>query len=230
MFVQYHDIIKPVYLYAVLKMLYTNTTYGMPFSIIKNMSFFSIVEWYMNRRYINPLIALDPNQTVDTSSLDLLLKRILSNDHSIYKLAPHLNFRLLMNACVTQQLSFPVYIYTEEHDQAVEEDAKTLFPGMSVNYLHGPLDQVLIKCDQNFTYIFSDINLLVEAATHLKGSCSHILLAGDYRYNYLDYFNTTKHNLVETASNNPYVRIGITSALDKNALSIALLKSIKGGA
>ena len=55
MFLQYHDVIKPVYLYVIIKMLISKESYGLPLFILENMSDLSIMEWYTRRRYINPL-------------------------------------------------------------------------------------------------------------------------------------------------------------------------------
>ena len=49
MFLEYYDIVKPVYLYATLKLLITDDNYGIPVSILKNFSVLSLIEWYKNR-------------------------------------------------------------------------------------------------------------------------------------------------------------------------------------
>ena len=55
MFIQYHDIIKPVYLYTIVKMIITKESFGLPIDIIKDFSIISIIEWYINRRFKNPI-------------------------------------------------------------------------------------------------------------------------------------------------------------------------------
>ena len=51
LFLQYHDVIKPTYLYAVIQMMITKQTYGLPVYTIEKMSQLATVEWYLNRRY-----------------------------------------------------------------------------------------------------------------------------------------------------------------------------------
>lgn len=228
-FIEYYDIVRPVYLYAALKMLYTNTTYGLPLEMIKHLSSSSLVEWYCNRRYQNPLYSLDPLHKATHSQLDSLLSSVLQRDSSIYKLAPPLNIYLMMQACVSHKISFPVYVYTSNYDEHAHADSKSIFPGMPTHYLHGPLDKTLSQCDQNFTYIFSNIHTLVQAAYLLKGTCSHVLLAREYRYNYKDFFKTYHYDLFDIQSTHQFLRIGTTFALDRKRLANAINITLQGG-
>lgn len=229
MFLQYHDIIKPTYLFALLQMLCTNTTYGLPFEIISNMSIVSLIEMYFNRSTINPLPLLDPLKKATQPQLDEILDKVMESDQSIYKLAPHLNTKRMINVCIAQKISFPIYVYTEKFNPLITLDCKSLFPGMQVQYLHGDLQTAINRCDQNFTYILSDIELLKSLAKILKGTCSHILLARDYRYNYSDFYKTLKYNLKDIANNTPYLRIGTTLAANKPELAIRVMETLEGG-
>lgn len=214
MFLQYHDIVKPAYLYAIIKMIMTNESFGLPIDIIKDFSFLSIIEWYVNRRFINPLQCLDYNHCIDKKELDDLLQNILLNDNSIYKYSPALNIQKMMNVYRQQHMSFPIYVYSENEEPYIKEDCKHVFSGIKVQYLHGDLKQAIQKCDQNFTYIFSNIELVKEASNILIGTCSHILLASEYRYNYINHNKTFKYDLEELALKHPFVRIGLTNSMD----------------
>lgn len=229
MFIEYYDVVKPIYLYAVMKMMYTSTTFGLPFEIIEPMSIPSLVEWYHNRKRFNPLYSLDINHQASDTTLDTILSKVLSSDPSIYKLAPLLNIKLMMNACLLQKLSFPIYIYSSTYNEFIHQDSKTIFPGMPVRYLYGDIAEALSQCDQNFTYIFSNIETLVNVASLLKGTCSHLLLTRDYRYNYTDSFKTFKTNLLELQKTHQFLRIGTTLASDKPKLILNIIKSIEGG-
>ena len=46
MFLQYHDIVKPVYLYAIIKMIAVKESFGLPIDIIKDMSLFKMNSGY----------------------------------------------------------------------------------------------------------------------------------------------------------------------------------------
>ena len=59
MFLQYYDVVKPIYLYAILSIMLSNTDPGLPVDILYSMSPVSLVEWYIKRRYINPIKSLD---------------------------------------------------------------------------------------------------------------------------------------------------------------------------
>lgn len=214
MFIQYHDIIRPVYLYAVVQMIITENSFGLPIDIINGMSIFSIIEWYIKRRYINPLRSLDYKHIIDPSKLDELLKNILSQDESIYTYAPTLNTVKLFNMYKKQHMQFPVYIYTPDFESNVQNDVDKIFSGIKHVYLHGDLKESIKVCDQNFTYIFSDIGLMKNAIKILDGTCSHILLSGDYRYNYIDNYNTFKYDLFELEKSQPYIRMGTITAMD----------------
>ena len=214
MFIEYHDIIKPVYLYAIFQMILTKQSYGLPLDIIQHMSIISITEWYLHRRFKNPLKQLDINNKIDLYSLDMLMSHILSEDPSIYRIAPILNFGKLISVYRQQHMTFPVYIYSENEESYIAKDCDDIFRGIPHQYFFGDLKESILKCDQNFTYIFSDIESVNKAAEILTGTCSHILLARDYRYNYIDNRKTFKYNLKELAGSHPFIRIGTTIAMD----------------
>ena len=221
MFIQYHDIVKPTYLYAIVKMIITNESFGLPINIIKNMSIFSLIEWYIKRKYRNPFKCLDYNHHLDDDTLDAMLLGYLLHDDSLYRLSPSLNITRMMNVYREQQLTFPIYIYSEMEERHIVSDCKNVFHGIKFVYLHGDLEETIKRCDNNFTYIFSDIELVKKAADVLKGTCSHILLSGDYRYNYKDNCKTFKYNLNDMAKEHPFVRIGMTNAVDMNRLALS---------
>lgn len=218
MFIQYHDIVKPVYLYAIIKMMMTDQSFGLPINILKGFSCISIIEWYVYRRFKNPLKCLDFNHIIDQKELDDLMYNILINDDSIYDYSPALNIKKMMIAYRQQHMSFPIYIYSETEEPYIEKDCKEIFQGINVKYLHGDLKSAIEKCDQNFTYIFSDIELVKNAADILIGTCSHILLAGEYYYNYIDDGKTLKYDLKDLMSTHPFIRTGLTSAIDMHQL------------
>lgn len=221
MFIQYHDIVKPIYLGAIIKMIMAGESFGLPLNIINKMSILSMIEWYIKRRYKNPLQCLDYANKIDPKELDSLLQTILE-DKSIYRISPSLNIRQLFSVYHHQHMSFPVYVYSEKEEPYIKEDCKSVFSGIPCTYLHGDLESCIKKCDQNFTYIFSDIELVKNAAEILTGTCSHILMASEYRYNYSDNCHTTKYDLNEIAYKHPFIRMGLTKAITLNRLVIDL--------
>lgn len=217
MFIQYHDIVKPIGLYAIIKMILTEESMGLPINIIKDMSVLSLVEWYMNRRYQNPLQCLDYNHKLDQTTVDRMFKQVLS-DHSIYKYSSALNIERMLSVYNKQHMSFPIYVYSETEDPFIKDDCKMIFNGIDVRYVYGDLKEAIKKCDQNFTYIFSKIELVKSVAEILIGTCSHILIADDYRYNYIDNRKQFKYDLRQLQISHPYLRISTTNAVDRNKL------------
>lgn len=226
LFVQYHDIIKPTYLYAVLKMLASKQSYGLPIEVIKQLSAQSLIEWYIKRHYVNPLRCIDYQQKASKEEADRFLQKILSKDSSIYKLAPTLNIGGMIDVYRRQQLNFPIFVYTMTEEEYIIEDLKNSFPGVSMQYVFGDLSKAISKCDHNFTYIFSDIELLKEAAEILLGTYSHLLISRDYRYNYTDHYHTMRYDLYEMGMTHPFLRIGLTQALQPNQLLSEVVKMI----
>jgi len=221
MFLQYHDIVKPAYLYTVIKMILTEKTYGLPVDIIKDFSITSIIEWYKNRRYINPLKQLDWAHQIDPKELDKLLFDLMKDDESIYTLSPMLNVDRMFYVYRQQHMNFPVYVYSEHEEPFIKKDCQNIFQGINCQYLHGDLRKAIEKCDNNFTYIFSDIELAKEASEILTGTYSHVLVASDYRYNYIDNLKTFKYDLPDLMTRHPFIRLGTTTAMDMNFLKDA---------
>ena len=228
MFIQYHDVVKSVYLSTILKMIITNSNYGLPVHIVGKMNLPSIIEWYIKRRYINPLKCLDYMNKLDTKELDDVLQTILLQDNTIYKLSPTLSICKFTTVYRKQNMKFPIFIYSEQEEPYIEKDCKELFSGISVRYLYGDLKTAIMNCDQNFTYILSDITLMQELINILAGTFSHILIAREYRYNYKDNCRTFKHDLESAIENHSFIRIGVTEVLNKTELFMACKSLLQG--
>lgn len=223
MFIEYHDVVRPVYLMTVLKLLTGKTTYGLPVEMLKSLSILSLVEWYLRRRYRNPLRCLDYLGKYDPEDLDKLLASILAEDNSLYQLAPQLNLQRLLANYHRHGMKFPIYLYTETEEAGVAEDCQRAFHGLSVRYLHGDLKAAIGECDQNFTYMVSNHETLVKLTELLAGTCSHLLLAGDYRYNYISTSEKKlKINPKGLMRSTPYLRIETNTVCDPTALAVSL--------
>lgn len=226
MFIEYHDVVKPVYLYAILKMKLTRDSYGLPINILDYLSPLALVEWYTRRRYINPLKCLDYNKKLKDDELDKLMIEILK-DESIYKIAPMLNIEKMLGVYYSQHMNFPIYIYSKYEEPYIKKDCENCFSGVEVKYVFGDLKNAMKKCGQNFTYIFSDIESMNIGAEILNGTCSHLLLTREWRYNYIDNNKTLKYNLKDMYQEHPFIRTGTTLAMDPLDLSSKILNLIK---
>ena len=218
LFIQYHDIIKPVWLYAIIKMLMSDITFDLPIEIIKNLSPLSLLEWYIKRRYANPLKCLDIEHIGNDMWYNDMMHELLMNDSSLYRLSPSMNVCKMISLYRDQHFTFPIYVYSSEEEPFIKEDCKANFPSVPINYVYGDLAKCIGQCDQNFTYIFSDIETVKSVADMLLGSCSHVILARDYRYNYKDNCHTFKYDLAQLASSHPYIRMSISQMIDFPAI------------
>jgi hypothetical protein len=225
-FLQYHDIIRPTYLSVIIKMLFDNKSYGLPIDMVRNMSIVSLLEWYVTRRYTNPLRSLDYKHIIPPEELDELLLKILNSDNTIYTLSPLLNIKLMLNIYKKHSMNFPIYVYTNREEPFVPKDSFT--DGITFTYLYGDLQEAINKCDQNYTYIFSDINLLKEASEMLSNTYSHLLLAREYRYNYISK-GVFKHDLIAITKKYDHLRVGLTYSMSLENVLRSLLYTLKGG-
>lgn len=212
MFLEYHDIVKPVWLYAVVNLI-MNDYRGLPVNIIANMPMLGILEWYLNRRYRNPLKQLDWKHQIPDDELDRLLRTVLE-DATIYSLAPLLQLKTFLRVYRRQSMVFPFFVYSDEFEPGIEKDVKQIFGSIPHRYVFGDLEKAIRSTDENFTYIFSDCNKIRIASKTLSGTCAHVLLADDYRYNYLRFRGPMKVDLREEMSAHPFIRIGTTHVFD----------------
>ena len=229
MFIQYHDIIKPVYFYSIIKMIMNNDAYGLPIQILKNYSMMSLLEWYIKRRYQNPLRQLDYNHSIDPSKLDELLQITLNEDPSLYTISPELPTMRMFDVYRSQHMDFPVFIYTKEEEPNITDDLDSLFQSIKYKYVYGDLKESLKQTNENFTYIFSDIELAKQASEILIGTCSNILIPRDYRYNFKDNCKTFKYDLHQLSYEHPFVRLETILAMDLRLMGGAFDNIIQGG-
>lgn len=224
MFIQYHDIVKPVYLWAIIKMILNKDKYKIPINILAQMKSLSLVEWYVKRRYQNPLISVDYLQKYQQNELDKMLLDILNEDESLYTLAPSMIICKMLSVYRSQHMMFPIFIYSREYEKNIEIDIGNMFSGLPVKYVYGNLETALKNCDHNFTYMISDIQLFKELTDLLVDTYSHVILAHDYRYNYIDNNKTFKYNLYDISKNNLCFRIESFNAMDLNKTAIEVEK------
>ena len=195
--VQYHDVLKPVYLTAIIKMLINKELqFGLPFDIIKSFSFLSLIEWYKGRSFINPLKLLDPKHKASDEQLQQILNIILK-DHSIYKLSPFLDTIRLIIASEQNKLDVPLYIYSEEFEEGIDKDL--YYMQMNCKYIYKPIKTLIEETPPNATYIFSNIDLLKDSLELIEPKKSaNFILVSDYKYNFSN--NQYKYNFSDIIS------------------------------
>lgn len=228
MFIQYEDVVKPIYLTLINKFLINNYyPISLPYSLLKNFSQASLAEWYINRKHINPLKELDLYKQYSEDELDKILSDEMDNDNTIYDLSPIMKIHKILLSYAELRMDCPIYIYSKNYHKGIEDDIQTCFRGVVPLYVHGDLEKCLQKLDFNFTYIFSDINLAAKAAELLVGATSHILVLDEYRYNYNDNFKTMKYNLQELMKKYPVCRIERFLGVDRYEMSLSLSENMR---
>ena len=225
LFLQYFDVVKPIYLYAVMSLV-LGDNHGLPTDIIRNMTLSQLFEWYKQRRCINPFFSLDYMNKVIPDDLDRLLNDLLK-DESLYRVTPLLNITTFINIYRKQYMTFPFYVYTEEENPYVRKDIDVIFGSIPHHYVFGDLKEATNKCRNNFTYIFSDVELLNNTAEVLDGTYSHILLAEDYRYNSIA--GVPKYDLKDIMAKHPFIRTGTTQVMSINIIGQSFKNICAGG-
>jgi hypothetical protein len=220
MFLQYDDIVQAIGLMVVFKLISGDNDYGLPIRPLRSMSPLSLIEWYLHRRYPNPIKTLDYLDRFTDDEADSIYRRILQEDDSLYRLAPPLNVQRLLSVYKRQSLNFPVYVYTKEDTPILRETCRDIFPGIPVKLVSGDLREATAECRHNCTFIVSDIEFLAKLTEVLDGTYSHIILAADYRYNYKPHYrNRFKYSLSEMMDSHNYLRIETTSVFDPTSVA-----------
>lgn len=189
--IEYNDVIKPVYLTAIIKMIMDEKLqFGLPFHTIKSFSLASLVEWYKNRHYINPIKVLDYKRLATNEQLQKMLQIVLK-DQSIYRLTPMLDSIRLIAVSEQNQLNVPIYVYSEQNNPHIQEDLKQNY--INANYIFGPIKQIVEVIPSNATFIFSNIDLVKEAIEQIDPKKSaNFIVVSDYGYNFSN--NHYKHD------------------------------------
>ena len=224
--IQYHDVLKPVYLTAIFKMLLNkDLQFGLPFDILKSFSIPSIVEWYKTRNYFNPLKLLDPKRLATNDQLNQMLNIVLK-DKSIYTLTPLLNSIRLLIVSEQNHLNVPMYIYSEQYEENILYDINQL--PLHLNYIYGSIKDLVDKIPANSTYIFSNIELLKEAIFSIDAKKSvNFILVSDYNYNFSN--NQYKYNFSDLLSKEfkPFIVINNISIFNNLQVTQEYLQLLK---
>lgn len=213
--IQYEDTIKPIQLFALIKMIRNDISFGLPIKTLAEFTQRSLIEWYINRPHPNILKSLDYQNKLDEELADQLVYEILSKDASLYHLSPELNIVSMLDVYVSQHMQIPVKIYHKIPDDHIIQDMRHRFKKMNIEFVSGSLKELVDQTHiNNFTYIFSNIEYVKEICDYLLGSYSHVLLASDYGYNKKG--TKFRYDLLELQRTHPFLRIGILSCINMN--------------
>jgi hypothetical protein len=85
---------------------------------------------------------------------------------------------------MNQKFTSKIYIYSEEYDKRIHADIQMNYKDMNkVNYVTGPLHEVIKQIEGVTTYIFADIFDVTTLLAFDKCAYTNVLVA-NYGYNY----------------------------------------------
>lgn len=191
-FIEYIDIIRAPYffmLYGLSKSDQTNPMSVLDLSPILGKSDTEISEFYYTRRNQNPLYDL-AKDGADYAKLDDLLDISIESDPEILRYSPELNCVNAISSLLRNDdiLVKKIYVYYPYPNAVVESDVMdTIFHfTKNVEFVSGPLEDVLKSVPDDSTYIFSDISKIDTLARVGKLNLASVVLPFEYGYNYED--------------------------------------------
>ena len=208
LFVEYNDVIKsPLFLLMYLYIQDEELNRCFDLSSVIGITPKEMCEFYLHRKYINPLYNFPLNSKIDpiegadfadkvvSESLDIS-KSFLSDDTA-------LNFAATL-AFVLRDPNFikDCRVYTRDYHKLIEEDLFEMY-GKRVKYVYGDFKEVIKSVPPDTTYVFSDITKMQELHEEDKLRLNTVLLADNYSYNY-NPDGTYKVDIVKLSEYCPY--------------------------
>lgn len=160
------------------------------FSPVRYLSNDGLHEWYKNRRNFNPFIdLLRPNRKLSDSVLSIC-DTMIDMDNRFIKVSDSLNFYSALYSLLhsASDLVEEIIFYTPNHSKNVAIYLKEIMDKRKVTYYYGDLLSCLPKSSKSVTYVFSDIEHVLELQEANKLHMSSVLIPAEYRYNKKSYF------------------------------------------
>ena len=154
--------------------------------VIKYLSPQSLFDFYLERKYRNPLVdLLKDKETIEIETLDNLLNNLVNSEEIFFNSDVDTLVVPIINNLLAMSLVKEVVIYYPEENEFVKNDIEKKF-GNSVKLVTGDIRDVLKTIPNDTTYFFSDvINVLILEELG-KLDFSSVLLPVNYRYNFTD--------------------------------------------
>ncbi len=186
-FVEYNDCIQIPW-FTFLTFFVKNETMQEYFDIeyMKHLSIPALMDYYMNREHINPLIDLIKDESkVDVSKLDDFLYDQIESNEIFFSQSSGTQIIPIVNNLLKTELVKRVVVYYPHDCEFVRKDIEDKFLGKA-EFKFGNIEDVLREVPQDTTYIFSDATnvLLLEELGKLDFSA--FLLPNNYKYNFVD--------------------------------------------
>lgn len=213
--VEYNDVLKcPFFI------LFTSLVKNEEFRNIFDMSEFDnmnnedLYVYYITRKNINILknlnIKKEAFENIFKSNIELLYKWIetfMYNEieqfsaFTDYEL--ELNFVKVLRNLINTKMVKDIYIFSDIKSSNIGNDIKHLY-GESVKYVYGDLKDIINEnnISNDSTFVFSDINKIIELKNTNKLNLSTVLIADKFGYNYKEDNETPIVDIDELSKNN----------------------------
>lgn len=192
LFVEYSDIIRHVNFSVLVSISRICKRFENIFDINKilGLTDTSLWEFYYNRDYQNVLFDLLPNYKIgeiENETIDSMLNDLITaiGDEGI-RISPNLNFaNVLYNISNEGDIVKKIVVWYPYNNSIIENDIKQTYPH-HVDFIYGPIDDVLRDLSGSITYVFSDITNVLLLKELDKLNLSSILVPYHYMYNELN--------------------------------------------
>lgn len=192
LFIEYVDIIRSPYYIFLYMMMLNPENFKKAFKVerISGFDIPSLGEWYLHRKYQNPLKELLRDEILDQMNdedIDIFMNKQILDIPDFIKYSPELNFVEISRVIVNHQKGIVKKVivwYPYENDE-IAKDVERLFDD-KVEFRTGELYDVLDDIPKDSTYVFSDIMNIEVLLEKGRLNLSSILIPTEYRYNYTE--------------------------------------------
>lgn len=192
LFVEYTDVVRSPY-YMFLHMMTLNPENFREHYEIERLEGYdipSLTEWYINRRYQNPLLDLlkkEIREKIPEEEMDKFISNEIIEVPDLIHLSPELNFVDTITKVTKQEKGIvkKVVVWYPFENAVIQEDIRDLFDG-TVHFLSGPLEEVIDEIPNDSTYVFSDIMNIDVLLNKNRLSLSSVIIPKEYKYNYTE--------------------------------------------
>ena len=183
--IEYNDILKAP-MATLLSVIRSNIKLReiMDFSKIDGLSNKGLMEWYVTRRYNNPLEDLIKKEVpYDKENIDGLLYSQLSCSSNFIDYSEPLLFIQTLKILISREIVKKIFVYSPIKLPGLEDDMK-LYIDKEITYLYGSFVDCLKKIPPDSTYVLSDIEKVEILNSNNKLNMNAVIVPYSYRYNY----------------------------------------------
>ena len=192
LFVEYTDVIKSPYIMLLNMMVQNPDSFKEYYDVDRFRGFDvpSITEWYVNRKIQNPFTEIlipKLKEVIPSIEVDKFVNNQIKEIPSLIELSPLLNFANVINQIPIGKdgIVKKLMIWYPFENDAIRSNLYDEI-GDNLNFITGPLYEIIDEVPDDSTYVFSDICNIDILLEKNKLNQSSILVPSDYRYNYIE--------------------------------------------